>query len=205
MSDQTPIRNDIAWFHGKLSREQAYQMLIEAGQQDGLFLVRESPNTPGSFVLSLWSDNSAFHYQIRNRSYGRFNIDEGPLFIGLDTLINYFRDQAGGLATKLVRGVVGRPPPSSICQGLEINKALCRACDVGDENEVKRLLQDPNIDTECINEEGLTSLHVACKKGHIGIAMKLIESKADVNCRDYDGRTPLMVSNLEVIYDMEEL
>ena len=172
--------------------------MIEAGKQDGLFLVRESTNAPGSFVLSLWNDNTAFHYQIRHHGHSRFSIDEGPVFAGLDTLVNYYRDQAGGLATNLVRCCVGgRPPPPSLCQGpgisVELGRNLHRACQAGDETEVHRLLQDPNINVEFVNDEGATALHTACKKGNVGIVRLLLEYNADVNSRDKEGRTPLMV------------
>ena len=197
ISDQASQRNDMVWFHGRLSRDQAYRLLIEAGKQDGLFLVRESTNAPGSFVLSLWNDHTAFHYQIRNHGHCRFSIDEGPLFPGLDTLVNYYRDQAGGLATKLVRCCVGRPPPPSTCQGpsitVELGRNLHRACETGDETEVSRLLQDPNINIEFMNEEGATSLHTACKKGHFRVVTILLDYNANVNSRDNEGRTPLMV------------
>jgi len=36
------------WFHGKISRQECEQLLVV----DGAFLVRESPSTPGQFVLS---------------------------------------------------------------------------------------------------------------------------------------------------------
>lgn len=190
-------RNGMLWFHGKLSRDQAYRLLIEAGKQDGIFLVRESTNAPGTFVLSLWHDHSAFHYQIRHHGHCQFSIDEGPLFAGLDTLVNYYRDQTGGLATKLIRCCVGRPPPPSTCQmssvSIEIGRNLHRACETGDETELHRLLQDPNNNIEFMNEEGATSLHIACKEGYLGIVRILLSYNANVNGRDKEGRTPLMV------------
>jgi tyrosine-protein kinase len=188
----------MVWFHGKRSRDQAYRLLIEAGKQDGLFLVRESASAPGTFVLSLWNADTAYHYQIRHHGHCRFSIDEGPVFSGLDTLVNYYRDQAGGLATKLVRCCVGCPPPPAICQkptiSVELGRHLHRACEAGDATEVHRALQDPNINIEYMNdEEGATALHLACKKGHVGIVRMLLEYKANVNSRDKEGRTPLMV------------
>ena len=198
MSDQATQRNNMVWFHGRMSRDHAYRLLIESGKQDGMFLVRESTSVPGSFVLSLWNDHAAFHYQIRNHGHCRFSIDEGPLFAGLDTLVNYYRVQAGGLATKLVRFCVGRPPPPSICQGPGVSgergrTLLHRACESGDETEVHRVLQDPNINIELMNDEGATALHLACKKGFVGIVWILLEYKANVNSHDNEGRTPLMV------------
>ena len=196
MSDGAAQRNDMRWFHGRLAREEAYRLLIESGKQDGLFLVRESSTVPGSFVLSLWSDNTAYHYQIRHHGHCRFSIDEGPLFAGLDTLVNYYRDQAGGLSTKLHRCCIGRFPPPSVCQehGVsEFQRRLHRACESDDKTEVHRLLQDPNINIELLNKDRATPLHIACEKGHSEIVWKLLEYNANVNSRDKEGRTPLMV------------
>lgn len=191
-------RNDIAWFHGRLSRDHAFRLLIDHGKHDGLFLVRESTSSPGSFVLSVWKDHQASHYQILHHGHSRFSIDEGPVFAGLDTLINYYCEQAEGLPTKLTRYVVGRPPPPSICQtpriSVELGRSLFRACEGGDEGDVRRVLQDPNVNIETMNEDGATALHLSCQKGYVGIVSLLVDYNADVNSRDKEGRTPLMVS-----------
>ena len=42
------------WFHGKLSREAAEDLLWP--RMDGLFLVRESVNYKGDYSLSVWYD-----------------------------------------------------------------------------------------------------------------------------------------------------
>ena len=207
-SDQATQRSDMVWFHGRLSRDQACRLLMDAGRQlnqDGLFLVRESTNAPGSFVLSLWNDHTAFHYQIRHHGHSQFSIDEGPVFAGLDTLVNYYRNQAGGLAAKLVRSCIGRPPPPSICQlpsiSVELGRNLHRACETRDETEVHRALRDPNTNIEFMNDEGATSLHIACNRGHAGIVRLLLDHNANVNSRDNEGRTPLMVGiHIAIIY-----
>ncbi|KAK7069378.1 hypothetical protein SK128_023051, partial [Halocaridina rubra] len=41
--------NTMAWFHGKISREEAESLLTP--HEDGLFLVRESTNFPGDYTL----------------------------------------------------------------------------------------------------------------------------------------------------------
>lgn len=50
------LRKEI-WFHGPISRAEAERLLVK----DGDFLVRESTNTPGQFVLSGMQDNNKKH------------------------------------------------------------------------------------------------------------------------------------------------
>lgn len=50
------LKNE-TWFHGRISRAEAERLL----QKDGDFLVRESTNTPGQFVLSGMQDNNKKH------------------------------------------------------------------------------------------------------------------------------------------------
>lgn len=42
------------WFHGKITRELAEQLLQP--RTDGLFLIRESTNFPGDYTLCVWCD-----------------------------------------------------------------------------------------------------------------------------------------------------
>ncbi|GJQ87814.1 hypothetical protein Trydic_g18665 [Trypoxylus dichotomus] len=50
------LQNEI-WFHGKINRAEAEKLLIS----DGDFLVRESPNSEGQYVLSGMQDNMKKH------------------------------------------------------------------------------------------------------------------------------------------------
>lgn len=50
------LQNEI-WFHGQISRADAEKLL----QKDGDFLVRESPNSEGQFVLSGIQDDTKKH------------------------------------------------------------------------------------------------------------------------------------------------
>lgn len=50
------LHNEI-WFHGQINRAQAEKLLLK----DGDFLVRESPNSEGQYVLSGMLDNTKKH------------------------------------------------------------------------------------------------------------------------------------------------
>lgn len=50
------LQNEI-WFHGQISRAEAEKLL----ENDGDFLVRESPNSEAQFVLSGMQDNTKKH------------------------------------------------------------------------------------------------------------------------------------------------
>lgn len=41
----------MAWFHGKISREEVDKLLCNSKTQDGTYLVRESTNFPGDYTL----------------------------------------------------------------------------------------------------------------------------------------------------------
>lgn len=50
------LQNEI-WFHGQISRAEAERLL----KKDGDFLVRESPNSEGQYVLSGMQENTKKH------------------------------------------------------------------------------------------------------------------------------------------------
>lgn len=67
---------------------------------------------------------------------------------------------------------------------------LCEAASTDDVAEVKRLLES-NVDP-CIGDyDRRTALHLAVEEGHIECVRLLLDYKADVNCTDRWGHTPL--------------
>lgn len=56
-SDQLAELQNEVWFHGQISRAEAEKLL----QNDGDFLVRESPNSDGQYVLSGMLENTKKH------------------------------------------------------------------------------------------------------------------------------------------------
>ena len=184
--------DDCQWFHGKITRENALNILSAHGKKEGVFLVRESKTVPGDLVLSLWHDNQALHFQIQNRGGIFFSIDDGPVFQGLDSLIDYYRNDADGLPIRLTSYCQGGPPPSSI-RKRGVQTRLHNACSDGNSSLVRKLLKENPSDVNARNEHGATPLHEASVRGIDGVVSLLLKAGADVKSRDNSGLTPLQV------------
>ncbi|EGD76845.1 TK protein kinase [Salpingoeca rosetta] len=100
------IGGPMPWFHGKISRDRANQMLLKAKAPDGVFLIRESTNYPGDYTLCVRSGvDQVDHYHIKSIN-GRITVDEESTFRSLDDLIQHYYKEADGLAHKLVTPLV---------------------------------------------------------------------------------------------------
>ncbi|OQR66763.1 tyrosine-protein kinase HTK16-like, partial [Tropilaelaps mercedesae] len=51
------------WFHGKMTRSEAEEVLRQNGGRNGQFLVRESGSSYGDFAISVVHEGSVVHYQ----------------------------------------------------------------------------------------------------------------------------------------------
>lgn len=184
---------DCNWYHGRITREQAIDILLENGRQEGLFLVRDKAGS-NNFVLSLWHANQALHFQIQCRGGMYYSIDDGPIFEGLDSLIEYYIDQADGLPIRLGPYCIGNTPPSS-CRKHGVTTPLHLACAEGNYNLVSGLLSGGNqSDLNTKNEQGSTPLHEAAFRGYEDIVCLLLKHGADTKQRDCEGSTPLQVA-----------
>ena len=72
------------WFHGKISRERAENLLTP--RRDGLFLVRESTNFPGDYTLCVCFEGRVEHYRIIYAD-DKITIDEEEYFNNLTELV----------------------------------------------------------------------------------------------------------------------
>ena len=79
---------NMAWFHGKITREVAEKILTP--RKDGLFLVRESTNFPGDFTLCVCFENRVEHYRIILKD-DKITIDEEEYFETLTSLIQHYQ------------------------------------------------------------------------------------------------------------------
>jgi len=88
------------WFHGKISREMAEQLLFP--REDGLFLVRESTNFPGDYTLCVCFQAKVEHYRVKYKN-NQLTIDDEEFFETLAQLIQHYEEDADGLCTQLTK------------------------------------------------------------------------------------------------------
>uniref|UniRef100_A0A158QGT5 protein-tyrosine-phosphatase n=1 Tax=Rodentolepis nana TaxID=102285 RepID=A0A158QGT5_RODNA len=97
---QDPIAESSRWFHGPMSRNEAQKLLVEKGKI-GSFLVRESIQKPGSYALSVSTEDQVSHILI-NRKNDKFDVGGGHQFSSLKELIDFYLatpmfEKTGGL------------------------------------------------------------------------------------------------------------
>ncbi|XP_057672099.1 tyrosine-protein kinase Shark [Diorhabda carinulata] len=192
MNKPTKTDEDIHWFHGKLTREEAENLLCQDGRKDGLFIVRDSNSSSGDYVLSVYHNNQVSHFQIRRHAEDAFfSIDEYLKFHGLEVLIDYYFMTPNKLPENLVLTDYIRkdpPPPDSRRHGR--TNLLHRATDQGNYTVVSELLKT-DYPHDAKNQDGQTAVHLASISGQNDILLKLIEKGYSVNLRDSAGYTPL--------------
>ncbi|XP_014388962.1 PREDICTED: megakaryocyte-associated tyrosine-protein kinase isoform X5 [Myotis brandtii] len=88
------------WFHGKISGQEAVQLLQPP--EDGLFLVRESVRHPGDYVLCVSFHREVIHYRVLHRD-GHLTIDETICFCNLMDMVEHYSKDKGAICTKLVK------------------------------------------------------------------------------------------------------
>nr|CAI5828820.1 unnamed protein product [Callosobruchus analis] len=184
--------DDISWYHGKLSREDAEDLLKQESEKNGLFLVRDSISSIGDYVLSVIHNKEINHYQIRRHVEDAFfSIDERIKFHGLDVLIEYYQSTPnvlceGLILTEYVKG--SQPPHDSRLLG---RTNLLHRATLGGSLEVVSALLKTDKPPDVKDQEGRTAAHLASMKGYDHILERLIQCDANVNLRDSAGYTPL--------------
>uniref|UniRef100_A0A665TTL2 Growth factor receptor-bound protein 10-like n=1 Tax=Echeneis naucrates TaxID=173247 RepID=A0A665TTL2_ECHNA len=101
----TVIHRTQVWFHGRIMREEAHKMIIQQGQVDGLFLLRDSQSNPKAFVLTLCHHQKIKHFQIlpcEEDGQVFFSLDDGATkFTDLIHLVEFYQLNRGVLPCKL--------------------------------------------------------------------------------------------------------
>jgi ankyrin repeat protein len=62
----------------------------------------------------------------------------------------------------------------------------------GDIGMAKAIIKSASTLVNDLDENGATSLHLACAEGQAGVVSFLIDNKADINAKDHGGSTPLL-------------
>ena len=184
------------WYHGKITRENALHLLTDGSATDGRFLIRESTHKPGNYVISILIEGEPQHFQIIHHGDAWYSIDNGPVFQGLDALVNYYQGVSDGLPRTLGQPISGDAPPPQTLKRYDTN--LHKAVEQNNFQHVYALLSKPKSTglgtPNCRNEDGATPLHHACRKGYLEIVKALLECEADTSIRDSTGTTALHVS-----------
>ncbi|XP_030638173.1 growth factor receptor-bound protein 10 isoform X2 [Chanos chanos] len=93
------------WFHGRITREDSHKMIMQQGQVDGLFLLRDSQSNPKAFVLTLCHHQKIKHFQIlpcEEDGQIFFSLDDGATkFTDLIQLVEFYQLNRGVLPCKL--------------------------------------------------------------------------------------------------------
>ncbi|KAJ3609117.1 hypothetical protein NHX12_023643 [Muraenolepis orangiensis] len=93
------------WFHGRIVREEAQRMIVQQGQVDGLFLLRDSQSNPKAFVLTLSHHQKTKHFQIlpyEEEGQVLFSLDDGATkFTDLIHLVDFYELNRGVLPCRL--------------------------------------------------------------------------------------------------------
>ncbi|XP_062342824.1 growth factor receptor-bound protein 10-like isoform X5 [Osmerus eperlanus] len=101
----TVIHRTQLWFHGRIMREESHKMIMQQGQVDGLFLLRDSQSNPKAFVLTLCHHQKIKHFQIlpcEEDGQMFFSLDDGATkFTDLIHLVEFYQLNRGVLPCKL--------------------------------------------------------------------------------------------------------
>ncbi|KAK8723689.1 hypothetical protein OTU49_011493 [Cherax quadricarinatus] len=184
-------------FFGKITSEEAKDILLREGGEEGTFLIRESCSSKGNYVLSFITEGHPIHILIQKYREGAFFSlvvpDEAPVFHGLDNLVSHFcQNPVGGSSTVLCHPCPGDQLPAEVrLHGS--SSLLHRSTSQGNINIVSELLKSGYKKIDDKNNNGQTALHIASMKGHEEITRMLLQSMAFVEVRDEEGVTPLHV------------
>ncbi|KAJ8290799.1 hypothetical protein GJAV_G00017700 [Gymnothorax javanicus] len=101
----TLIHRTQLWFHGRITREESHRMVMQQGQVDGLFLLRDSQSNPKAFVLTLCHHQKIKHFQIlpcEEDGQIFFSLDDGSTkFTDLIQLVEFYQLNRGVLPCRL--------------------------------------------------------------------------------------------------------
>uniref|UniRef100_A0A7N4NXF7 Tyrosine-protein kinase n=1 Tax=Sarcophilus harrisii TaxID=9305 RepID=A0A7N4NXF7_SARHA len=118
------------WYFGKMGRKDAERLLLNPGNQRGIFLVRESETTKGAFSLSIrdWDEirgDNVKHYKIRKLDNGGYYITTRAPFDTLQKLVKHYTGTWNGTTKVAIKTLKpGTMMPEAFLQEAQIMKKL---------------------------------------------------------------------------------
>ncbi|KAI1239730.1 Ras GTPase-activating protein 1, partial [Lamprotornis superbus] len=88
---KVPETDEIRWFHGKISKQEAYNLLMTVGQVCS-FLVRPSDNTPGDYSLYFRTSENIQRFKICPTSNNQFMMG-GRYYNSIADIIEHYRKE----------------------------------------------------------------------------------------------------------------
>ncbi|KAM5192640.1 tyrosine-protein kinase SYK isoform 1-T2 [Mantella aurantiaca] len=101
--------NQLPYFFGNITREEAEDYLKQTGLSDGLYLLRQSRSYLGGYALSVAHGRKFYHYTIERELSGTYAIAGGMSHNSPIELINYYAYEDSGLIC-LLKKPCNRPP-----------------------------------------------------------------------------------------------
>lgn len=98
MADGT---NQLPYFFGNITREEAENYLKQGGLSDGLYLLRQSRSYLGGYALSVSHGQKYYHYTIERELSGTYAITGGISHISPIELCSYHTHESSGLVCLL--------------------------------------------------------------------------------------------------------
>jgi tyrosine-protein kinase len=164
------------YYFGKLDRTLAERWLSGSTVRRGCFLVRRSTSEPENYTLTLRCDGEVVHYQIHNHGECWYSIDNGPMFLGLNDMVEHYTAVSDGLPTTL------KEPYAKTCNMEKVtdpgkgNTMLHTACLSGDLGRIRSLATRESLPK--LNYWGRTAMHEAVRGDAVAAIVKLLEVPA---------------------------
>ncbi|XP_053323792.1 tyrosine-protein kinase SYK isoform X2 [Spea bombifrons] len=99
----------LPYFYGNITREEAEDYLKQEGQSDGLYLLRQSRSYLGGYALSVAHGRKFYHYTIEREISGTYAITGGISHGSPAELCHYHTQESSGLVC-LLKKPCNRPP-----------------------------------------------------------------------------------------------
>eukprot|EP00041_Stephanoeca_diplocostata_P021225 m.489694 g.489694 ORF g.489694 m.489694 type:complete len:686 (+) comp21771_c0_seq2:195-2252(+) len=197
---------DFPYFYGKIERSRSEKWLSAASTRPGVFLIRLSSSDPDSYTLSLRCEREVVHFQIHNHGECWYSIDNGPMFVGIQDLVEHYSAVADGLPLCLKEPYPKNFNYDRMREPARASNRLHNASYEGDVRNVQTLSTTTMLRE--VNGWGRTALHEAVRGNRLSCVEVLLNVPGGtglVNVHDKQGWTPLHMAAFAGFTDIAKL